>query len=168
MPPHPARRRRGGFTLIELLAGIAILAILAALVIQTAAYIQDRSRREIAKNQIEALSALLSSCKADEGSFPGQPNGAGNDSSAVLVAALSPADLGRKSYDIPLRMFDSYRAGLSSTEIRSRAHLLVDPYGHPYHYQYPGAADRNGTASFDLWSQGKSDSTDPGDWIKNW
>jgi len=45
---------------------------------------------------------------------------------------------------------------------------LIDPFGNPYHYEFPGDENRSGTNFFDLWSQGRKNSDNEETWIKNW
>ncbi|MGH8047427.1 MAG: prepilin-type N-terminal cleavage/methylation domain-containing protein [Chthoniobacterales bacterium] len=160
--------RQRGFTIIELLVAITIIGILAALTAGIAVYVMDVDHRHLAKSQIETLTTLIETYKLDQGAYPEQGNGDAGNSTAALIAALSPTRPDAKIYPIPVRMFDSYRAGLDEDTIRASAHYLVDPFGRPYHYQYTGAINRNGETCYDLWSRGSKDSADPKLWIKNW
>lgn len=159
--PRAARRAsfrvkcgvRNAFTLIELLVVIAIIAILAALVLSTAGYVQKKGATSRAEAEIAALSAALESYKADMGDYPTNQNSGTNTSS--LYGALSPAS--GKVY------FEFNKGMTSSTGI-------VDPFGTVYYYSYPGLADRSGTNFFDLFSTAGSttNATNAVKWIKNW
>jgi len=144
-----------GFTLVELLIVIAIIAILAALTLNTAGYIQKKAARSRAETEIAALSAALESYKADNGDYP-QTNGA--NASQFLRSSLSPSS-GKVYFEFSKTM------GEKSGQIDTNG-PIVDPFGENYGYQYPGDANRSGTNFFDLWSRGASTKTIQ--WIKNW
>jgi len=146
--------KRKGFTLIELLVVIAIIAILAALVLQTAGYVQRKGATSRAEAEVAELSAALESYKADMGDYPTGTNNAGS-SSYNLLTNLMPTNAGSKVY------FEVNKGMTNS------AGYLTDPFGNVYGYQYPGAANRSGTNFFDLWSTAGS-ATNTNAWIKNW
>ena len=157
------------FTLIELLVVIAIIAILAALVLNTAGYIQKKAAKSRAEAEIGALSAALESYKVEYGDYPGATNAAGTTASnnanvlyqALVVsnATLNPAG---KVF------FEPSKGNSSSTNYFNSGNYFVDPFGQPYQYRYPGDANRSGTNFFDLWSYGGSTSTNTETWVKNW
>jgi len=177
--PHRAASR-GAFTLLEILVVIAIIAILAALLLNTAGYIQEKAGNSRAEVEIKALETALEAYKQDNGSYPESSAGGnanGSDSSSIVLlealnrtpATASPptkiylAELGKMLPPVSGNPKASYDDKLKS------ATRLVDPFGNPYHYKYPGDADRSGTNFFDLWSQGKKDdANDTNKWIKNW
>ncbi|MEI6070147.1 MAG: type II secretion system protein GspG [Verrucomicrobiae bacterium] len=138
-----------GFTLIELLVVIAIIAILAALILSTAGYVQKKGATSRAETEIAALSAALESYKADMGDYPTNANSGTNANS--LYGVLSPAS-GNVYFEFNKRM--------------TNANGIVDPFGATYNYTYPGATDRNGSNFFDIWSTAASTNTNA--WIKNW
>lgn len=163
--PRAARRAsfrvkcgmRNGFTLIELLVVIAIIAILAALVLSTAGFVQKKGATSRAEAEVAALSAALESYKADMGDYPLSatfPNNSVSPSNS-LYGALSPAS--GKVY------FEFSKGMTSSTGI-------VDPFGTVYYYSYPGLTNRSGTNFFDLFSTAGSttNATNEVKWIKNW
>ena len=147
-----------GFTLIELLVVIAIIAILAALVLNTAGFIQKKGARARAEAEIAALSAALESYKADNGDYPsnsaadpdttGVPNTAGN---SLIMTNLSPKVANEKVY-------------FEFSKNMTNATTILDPFGEAYGYRYPGK--KNGSNFFDLWSRGGSSITNQ--WIGNW
>ena len=159
-----------GFTLIELLVVITIIAILAALALQTAGYVQKKAARSRAEAEIAALSAALESYKADNGDYPVGTNGnpdttaSSGTNNAFLRAALAPSS-GKVYFEFPKGM------GTNSTNIADPNQNIVDPFGGNYGYYYAstGAANagiKNGTNFFDLWSRCGTANTNQ--WVKNW
>lgn len=152
------RKLPAGFTLIELLVVITIIAILAALVLSTAGFVQKKAARSRAETEIAALSAALESYKADIGDYPTTNNANGTNqpgANAFLRAALSPTT-GKVYFDFSKSM---------GTTLATNGNI-TDPFGENYGYQYPGDTNRNGSNFFDLWSRGAS--TDTNIWTKNW
>ena len=142
-----------GFTLIELLVVMAIIAILAGLILQTAGYIQRKSATARAEAEIAALSAALESYKTDTGDYPRSASvtnsGAGANS---LLGVLHPTN-GKVYFEF--------------SKVMTNTLGIVDPFGERYRYAYPGAADRSGSNFFDLWSEaGRSNNEES--WVKNW
>ena len=140
-----------GFTLIELLVVIAIIAILAALLLNTAGYIQKKGAKARTEAEIAALSAALESYKADNGDYP--VGTATSANSAILYTNLSPTS-GKVYFEFNKSMIDT-------------SQNVIDPIGNKYRYQYPGLATRNGTNFFDLWSVAGGE-TKTNDWVTNW
>lgn len=159
--------RRSAFTLIELLVVVAIIAILAGLVLQTAGFVQKKAATSRAEAEIAALSAALESYKADMGDYPRLTNDAPATNNAILRAALSPNGsnalntLNKVYFEFPGRMNPG---GTSSTATNL---AVLDPFGEGYGYRYPGDPSRSGTNFFDLWSRAGS-TTNSNAWIKNW
>ena len=153
-----------GFTLIELLVVIAIIAILAALVLNTAGFIQRKAARARAEAEINALAAALESYKADNGDYPigtaGSPNNTNpvTQGNAFLRTNLSSSN---KVY------FEfSKTMGTNLTDGN-----IIDPFGENYGYYYAtntnGAGGlKNGTGFYDLWSRSASGNTNI--WTVNW
>ncbi len=193
--PLRACRSRAAFTLIELLVVMAIIAVLAGLLIQTAGAVQEKAARSRAEADIAGLSAALESYKLDFGAYP-DSNG-GNNSTKVLIQELAiyPADPAkadqynhRKPYEFSLRILSGYKPGTSSpyNTVLNESQYLVDPWGESYRYYFDSTAAaantskqnpetgsvNNGPQFFDLWSWGKggknSNETKPGKWVKNW
>lgn len=155
-----------GFTLIELLTVITVIAILAALVLQTAGYVQKKAARSRAEAEIAALSAALESYKADMGDYPALTNGSssgtatpGTNNLKILRAALAPGT-GKVYFEFSKGM------GTNSTISTNTDQPILDPFGEGYGYQYPGAITRSGANFFDLWS--RAGTTNTNQWIKNW
>lgn len=149
------RKLPTGFTLIELLIVMLIIAILAALVLNTAGFIQKKAARERTKTEIAAMETALESYKADMGDYPTGINLAPATNNAFLRAALSPAT-GNVYFEFPKSM---------GTNLTTNGRI-TDPFGEGYGYQYPGATNRSGSNFVDLWSRGGSTNTNQ--WIQNW
>jgi prepilin-type N-terminal cleavage/methylation domain-containing protein len=163
--------KRKGFTLIELLVVIAIIAILAALVLQTAGYVQRKGATSRAEAEVAALSAALESYKADMGDYPTGTNGSDTGTAspgtnnAFLRAALAPD--GSNSLNPLNKVYFEFAKGMgNSTNVSATNQPVLDPFGEGYGYQYQGSPNRSGTNFFDLWSRAGSTNTNA--WIKNW
>lgn len=166
--------KSGAFTLIELLVVIAIIAILAALVLNTAGFIQKKAARARAEAEIGALSAALESYKVEYGDYPGASNAFGTtatNNANILYQALV---LSNTTYNPSGKVFfEPSKGNSSSTNYSSSGNYFVDPFGQPYQYRYPGSTNKSGTNFFDLWSYGGSTkttdtSTNWETWVKNW
>lgn len=149
MNSSPSLRPRG-FTLIELLVVITVIAILAGLILNTAGYIQKKGARSRAEAEIAALSAALESYKADMGDYPRGTNTGTNANNYILVSLMPSSG----------KVYFEFDKGMTN------AGNIVDPFGTPYNYQFPGNTTRSGSNFFDLWST--AGSTDSNQWIKNW
>jgi general secretion pathway protein G len=166
-----------GFTMIELLTVIAIIAILAALVLNTAGYIQKKAARSRAEAEIAALSAALESYKAEYGTYPEAPNNHGvsvTEGANVLYQALV---LSNSLNPLGKVFFEPGKGNVrpDTSNFANTANYFVDPFGQPYQYQYPGDANKSGSNFFDLWSYGGVTGTKATDtatnwefWVKNW
>jgi general secretion pathway protein G len=153
-PMNPGEPKRAAFTLIELLVVMAIIAILAALVLSSAGYIQKKGAMSRASAEVAALSAALESYKSDMGDYPRvQNSGLASNS---LYGALVPSS-GKVYFEFP--------KGMTNTT------GIVDPFGTLYGYTYPGSTNRSGSNFFDLWSMAgttATNATNEPKWIKNW
>lgn len=158
--PDPLAPSRG-FTLIELLVVITVIAILAALVLNTAGYIQKKASRSRAEAEIAALSAALESYKAAYGDYPTgtNTNTSSTTNNVFLRNALGNGVTTNNSLG---KVFMEFPANMGTNAV-------LDPFGNGYLYQYPGDATRSGTNFFDLWSTaGANPASDTNQWIKNW
>ena len=161
-----------GFTLIELLVVVAIIAILAALVLSTAGYVQKKGATSRAEGEIAALSAALESYKADMGDYPTGTNGSASGTAApgtnnaFLRAALAPK--GSNSLNPLNKIYFEFSGGMTPGGKYTNATnvAVLDPFGEGYGYMYPGATNRSGSNFFDLWSRAGTTNTNA--WIKNW
>ncbi len=156
-----------GFTLIELLVVITIIAILAALVLQTAGYVQKKAARSRAEAEIAALSAALESYKADMGDYPaGSNTNVSTGTNSFLRGALAP--YGTNSLNSLNKVYFEFSKGMGTNATLSKDtnQNVLDPFGNRYGYQYPGNSTRSGSGFFDLWST--SGTTNANQWVKNW
>jgi general secretion pathway protein G len=131
----PARRGSSGFTLVELLLVLTILAILAGIVLPKLSGNTERARVTAAQSQISIFGTALSAYEVDTGGYP-----RGRDGLQALMVKPRDAQNWRGPYlekDIPL-----------------------DPWQHPYVYQYPGKRNPSG---YDLSCTGP-DGTVYGNW----
>jgi general secretion pathway protein G len=121
-----SRIKNSAFTLIELLLVLVILGILAAIVVPKFSGRTEQARMTAAQSQIATFGTALDAFEVDNGYYPKGKSGL-ND----LVQAPRDATAWRGPYlksDIPL-----------------------DPWGHPYVYEYPGKRNPSG---YDLMSVG--------------
>ena len=122
----PRRRGEGAFTLVELLLVLVILGILAALVLPKFTGRTEQARITAAVTQISTFGTALDAFEVDTGSYP-----RGQDGLQQLLVA--PAD----------------NTGWRGPYLKSD--IPLDPWGHPYAYEYPGRVNQNG---YDLRSAG--------------
>ncbi len=118
-------RAARGFTLIELLVVLVILGLLASLVGPQLIGRLGQAKSDTAKLQIEQLSSALDVYKLDVGQYPTEEQG---------LKALVEKPRGVGHWNGPY---------LEEDEVPQ------DPWGHPYHYEYPGEHGR-----YDLYSLG--------------
>ncbi len=119
-------RPRSGFTLVELLLVLVILGILAALVLPKFTGRTEQARTTAAQTQISTFGTALDAFEVDTGSYP-----RGQDGLSQLVSPPNDVTNWRGPYlksDIPL-----------------------DPWGHPYVYEFPGKINPSG---YDIRSMG--------------
>jgi general secretion pathway protein G len=123
---HTMPRHRSGFTLVELLLVLVILGILAALVLPKFSGRSEQARTTAAITQIATFKTALAAYEVDTGSYP-----RGQDGLRALV--VQPAGV----------------TGWHGPYLESD--IPLDPWGHPYAYQYPGKLNPSG---FDIVSAG--------------
>src|SRR4051812_17347979 len=127
---HPKKGARAssrrGFTLVELLLVLVILGILAAIVVPKFGGRTEQARITAAVTQISTFGTALNAFEVDTGSYP-----RGQDGLQQLLVA--PADV--TGWRGPYLMSD----------------IPLDPWGHPYVYEFPGRINATG---YDIISMG--------------
>ena len=125
---HAARRRQTGFTLVELLVVLIILGLIAAFAAPQVIKYVGGAKSDSAKIQVERLSSVLDLYRLQVGRYPSDDEG---------LDALMDAPADASNWDGPyLKKADS----------------LIDPWGRPYLYRFPGEH-----GDFDLYTLGADD-----------
>ena len=137
-----ARRAERGFTLVELLVVLAILGLLVGIAAPMVMKQLGGAQTKTAGIEIERLSGALDLYRLELGSYPSQEDG---------LRALVERPAGAERWNGPYV---------------TKADAILDPWGRPYLYRYPGD---HGT--FDIYSLG-NDGQDGGDGenqdVKSW
>jgi general secretion pathway protein G len=123
--PYNPRSTTAGFTLLELLVVLVILGLLAAVATPQVMKYLSRARTQSASLQIHNLSSALDLYRLDVGRYPSQEEGLNS-----LVEAPSTTPNWNGPY------------------VKKRE-MLLDPWGHPYNYKFPGEH-----GEYDLYSSG--------------
>lgn len=114
-----------GFTLIELLVVLVILGLLAGLVGPQVMRYLGESKTRTAEVQLQELASALDLYRLDVGGYPTAEQG-------LEALVRQPPDVAR----------------WNGPYLRKRA-VPEDPWGHQYHYRFPGQH-----GAFDVWSHG--------------
>src|ERR1700704_6422818 len=160
-------RAEGAFTILELLVVITIIIVLAGLILSTVGYVQKKGARSRAEAEMAAMSASLESYKAANGVYP-QPSPTPGGSHALYQALAGDGDdaIGgtKQSTGVPGSSGKSYmplKSKMVSPDPNATPppavgtpFVIRDPFGNPYGYVAPGTHN----PTFDLWSQGESNS----------
>lgn len=135
------RKKMAGFTLIEVLLVMAILVALAAVLIPNLLGRQEGAQRDTAKIRVTSLAGNAFNYKLDTGNFPTTEQG--------LMALKTPPNPAPPNWRGPYEKNPE----------------LLDPWGSPYNYQFPGAHNGNEP---DIWSNGPDRVSGSPDDIGNW
>lgn len=117
--------RNAGFTLLELLVVLVILGLLAAIATPQVLKYLSKARTQAAALQIHNLAAALDLYRLDIGRYP-------SDEEGLVSLVQAPATLPR----------------WNGPYVKKRE-MLLDPWGNPYQYHYPGQH-----GEYDLYSAG--------------
>lgn len=134
------RHAHSAFTLVEMLLVLVIIGTLAAIVVPKLAGRTDDARNTAAKAQIAGFNTALDVFETDNGYYP-----RGSDGLNDLLVAPSDAP--------------NWKGPYLKTEIP------LDPWQHPYVYEYPGKNNQNG---YDLSSAGSDGKLGTEDDINSW
>jgi general secretion pathway protein G len=134
------RSAQSAFTLVEMLLVLVIIGTLAAIVVPKLAGRTEESRITAVKAQISSFGTALDVFETDNGYYP-----RGSEGLNELLVAPSDAQ--------------NWKGPYLKTEIP------VDPWGHPYIYEYPGKNNPNG---YDLSSGGPDGRPGTEDDITSW
>lgn len=108
------RRRQAGFTLVELLVVLIILGLIAVFAAPQVIKYVGGAKTDSARIQIERLSGVLDLYRLQVGRYP-------SDDEGLNALMEQPADA--PNWDGPYL---------------KKADALIDPWGRPYLYRYPG------------------------------
>lgn len=123
------RWRQRGFTLLELLVVLAILSLIAAFAGPRVFKYLGSAKTDAAMVQIDNLATTLDLYRLEIGGYPAEQDG-------LLALLERPSDV------------DGWNG-----PYLSKSDAVIDPWGNPYRYRYPGEH-----GDFDLYSLGADDS----------
>src|SRR5207244_1207342 len=126
---RPEAWTRSGFSMLQILVVLAIIALTAGIVIAKLAQIHERAQIKTTELFVQtAVKVPLVAYKMDMGGFPSTSEG--------LAALHTP----------PLQRTDRWHGPYVES-----AKVMLDPWGEPYHYAFPGEHNKTG---YDIWSSG--------------
>lgn len=135
--------RRGGFSLMEILIVLALMGMLLGLVVFNSESIFGGGQKKVAKLFVtRSIDVPLMAYRSHVGSYPTTEEG---------LKALLRAPVGK--------------SGRWQGPYIKDGEGLLDPWGNPYQYRYPGVHNRNG---YDVWSMGSGGQSGDEDDIGNW
>lgn len=117
----------GGFTLLELMVVLLILTLLASIAAPAVMKHLSKAKNQTAKIQVSSLASAVDFFHIDLGRYPTQTEG---------LRALIESPANEPHWDGPYV---------------KKADALVDPWGRPYLYRFPGAH-----GAFDVYTLGEA------------
>jgi general secretion pathway protein G len=134
-----AWRTERGFTLLELLVVLVILGLLAAIATPQVMNYLGSAKVDTARLQVKNLGTDIELFKLDVGRYPTQEEGL-----QALITKPAAAERWRGPFV-------------------KKKESLVDPWGAPYKYKFPGDH-----GEYDLWSAGPPGNTSEAESATNW
>ena len=143
MSRYNINRKCGGFSLIEILIALALMGIILGLIVVNSESIFGGGQKKVAGLFVtKVVDVPLMAYRAHVGNYPSTEEGL----QALLVAPSGKSGRWQGPY---IKTKDD----------------LVDPWGNPYQYRYPGSHNKN---SYDIWSMGPGGQSGDSDDIGNW
>ena len=132
-----------GFSLIEILIVLALMGLILRLIITNLDSIFGGGQKKVAKLFVsKSIDVPLMAYRTHVGNYPSTEEG---------LQALIKAPAGK--------------SGRWQGPYIKDSDGLLDPWGNPYQYRYPGVKNKNG---YDIWSMGPKGQSGDDDDIGNW
>lgn len=132
-----------GFSLIEILIVLALMGLILRLIITNLDSIFGGGQKKVAKLFVsKSIDVPLMAYRTHVGNYPSTEEG---------LQALIKAPAGK--------------SGRWQGPYIKDSDGLLDPWGNPYQYRYPGTKNKNG---YDIWSMGPKGQSGDDDDIGNW
>lgn len=184
------RRHLHSFTLIELLVVMGVIAILSAITLGAAGFVNRKAASSRAQAEIAAMEAGLERYKIDNGTYPATvailgastntgypktlaPTTTLSNNASVLYIALSGKIDAKYLTPATTPIYMEFKPSQISTT--NGAAVVQDPFGYPYGYAADTGTSTNACFNigfFDLFSTGGQTGTSPStnltQWITNW